>query len=67
MKLVANKNALVDPNDVPLSTLIEKNNDAVDVNFVSRNNFNNTSYRGNFNPRLYPGNSFNTYGKLLWK
>jgi hypothetical protein len=60
--LVASKNAHIDPNDVPLSTLIEQNNDAIDVNFVSRNNFNNNAYRGNFNPRPFPGNSSNNYG-----
>ena len=62
MKLVANKNAPIDLNDAPLSTLIEQNSDAIDVNFVSRNNFNNNAYRGNFNPRPFPGNSFNNYG-----
>jgi hypothetical protein len=62
MKLVASKNSHVDPNDVPLSTLIEQNNDAIDVTFVSRNNFNNTAYRGYFNPRPFPGNSSNNYG-----
>ena len=62
MKLVANKSAPIDLNDVPLSTLIEKNGDPVDVNFVSRNNFNNNAYRGNFNPRPFPGNSSNNYG-----
>ena len=36
MKLVGSKNSPIDPNDVPLSTLIEQNNDPVDVNFVSR-------------------------------
>ena len=35
MKLVASKNAPIDLNDVPLSTLIEQSNDHVDVNFVS--------------------------------
>jgi hypothetical protein len=39
MKLVASKNTHVDPNDLPFSTLIEQNNDPIDVNFVSRNNF----------------------------
>ena len=43
MKLVANKSAPNDFNDVPLSTLIEKNSDLIDVNFVSRNNFNNNA------------------------
>ena len=47
---------------MPLSTLIEQNNDPVDVNFVSRNNFNNNAYRGNFNARPFPGNSSNNYG-----
>jgi hypothetical protein len=62
VKMLASKNAHVDPNDVPLSTLIEQNNDAVDVNFVSRNNFNKNAYRGNFHPRSFPGNSSNNYG-----
>ena len=62
MKLVASKNATIDPNDVPLSTLIEQNNDPVYVNFVSRNNYNNNAYRGNFNARPFPGNSSNNYG-----
>ena len=53
MKLVANKRSPIDFNDVPLSTLIEKNSDPIDVNFVSRNNFNNNAYRGNFNPRPF--------------
>ena len=54
MKLVASKNAPFDLNDVPLSTLIEKNNDPVDLNFVSRNNFNINAYGGNFNHRSWP-------------
>ena len=32
------------------------------MNFVSRNNFNNNAYRGNFNPRPFLGNSSNNYG-----
>jgi peptidoglycan hydrolase CwlO-like protein len=62
MKLVASKNAPIDLNDVPLSTLIEQNSDLVDVNLVSQNNFNNNAYRGNFNPRPFPRNSSNNYG-----
>ena len=62
MKLVANKSDPIDFNDVPLSTLIEQNSDAIDVNFISRNNFNNNAYRGNFNPRPFPSNSYNNYG-----
>ena len=57
MKLVASKSAPIDFNDMPLSTLIEQNSDAIDVNFISRNNFNNNAYRGNFNPRPFPSNS----------
>ena len=62
MNFVANKKSLIDLNDVPLSTLIEQNSDATDVNFISRNNFNNNAYRGNFNPRPFPSNSSNNYG-----
>ena len=35
MKLVAIKSAPIDFNDMPLSTLIEQNSYAVDVNFIS--------------------------------
>ena len=48
MKLFANKSAPTNPNDMPLSTLIENNNESMDVNFVGRNNFGNNAYRGNF-------------------
>ena len=62
MKVLASKSDPIDLNYVPLSTLIEKNSDPVDVNFVSWNNFINNAYRGNFNPRPFPGNSSNKYG-----
>ena len=62
MKLVTIKSAPIDFNDIPLSTLIEQNSDAIDVNFISRNNYNNNAYRGNFNPRPFPCNSSNNYG-----
>ena len=58
MKLFANKSV----SSVPLSTLIENNNESMDVNFVGRNNFGNNAYRGNFNPRPFPSNSSNNYG-----
>ena len=51
-----------DPNDIPLSTFIENNNESMDVNFVGRNNFGNNVYRGNFNSRPFPSNSSNNYG-----
>ena len=62
MKLYATKSAPLDTNDMPLSTLIENNNESMDVNFVGRNNFGNNAYRGSFNPRPYPSNPSNNYG-----
>ena len=53
MKLFATKSAPIEPNDMPLSTLIENNNESMDVNYVGRNNFGNNAYRGNFNPRRF--------------
>ena len=55
------KQVLVDPHDVPLNSLVAQ--EQVDVNFISRNNFNNTAYRTNFgnnNPRPFLSN--NSYG-----
>ena len=62
MKLIASKSAPIYPNYMPLSTMIENNNESMDVNFVGRNNFGNNAYRGNFNPRSFPSNSSNNYG-----
>ena len=62
MKLFANKSVSSYPNDIPLSTFIENNNESMDVNFVRRNNFGNNTYRGNFNSRSFPSNSSNNYG-----
>ena len=62
MKLFASKSAPIDPNDMPLSTLIENNNESMDVNFVGRNNFGNNAYRVNFNSMPFPSNSSNNYG-----
>src|ERR1041385_3453783 len=58
------KQSPIDPQDVPLNSLIAQ--DQVDVNFISRNNFNNNAYRSNFgsNPRPFPSNNYgntNTY------
>jgi len=64
MKLFANKSVSSDPNDVPLSTLIENNNESMDVNFVGRNNFGNNTYRGNFNPMPYPSNYYGNYNNM---
>ena len=57
------KQVPVDPHDVPLNFLVAQEKEQIDVNFISRNNFNNTAYRSNFgnkNPRLFPSN--NSYG-----
>src|SRR3954469_24520817 len=53
------KQAPIDPQDVPLNSLVAQ--EQVDVNFVSRNNFNNNAYRSNFgsnNPRPFPSNNY---------
>src|SRR4051812_22484262 len=59
------KQPSIDPQDVPLNSLVAQKQ--VDVNFISRNNFNNNAYRSNFgnnNPRPFPSNNYgnnNTY------
>src|ERR1043165_1948935 len=59
------KQPSIDPQDVPLNSLVSQ--EQVDVNFISRNNFNNNAYRGNFgsnNPRPFPSKNYgnnNTY------
>src|ERR1044071_58507 len=53
------KQPSIDPHDVPLNSLVAQ--EQVDVNFVSRNNFNNNAYRSNFgsnNPRPFPSNNY---------
>ena len=59
MRLFAIKSSYIDPNDMPLSTLIDNNKESMDVNFVGRNNFGNNAYRGNFNSRPFPSNYSN--------
>ena len=39
IKLFSTKSATIDPNDMPLSTLIDNNNESMDVNFVGRSTF----------------------------
>src|SRR4051812_39105375 len=59
------KQAPIDPQYVPLNSLVAQ--EQVDVNFISRNNFNNNAYRSNFgsnNLRPFPSNNYgnnNTY------
>ena len=59
VKLVASRSATIDLNDI---SSLSENSDAIYVNFISRNNFNNNAYRGNFNPRPFPSNSSNNCG-----
>ena len=64
MSMLANGKGQVDPNNVPLASLVAQEEN-VDVNFIKSNNFNNNAYRNNFgsnNYRPYPSNSGNTYG-----
>src|ERR1043165_844718 len=58
------KQAPIDPRDLPLNSLVAQEH--VDLNFISRNNFNNNAYRSNFgrNPTPFPSNNYgnnNTY------
>ena len=64
MSMLANGQTHVDPNNVPLASLVAQD-EHVDVNFIKNNNFNNNAYRNNFgnsNYRPYPSNSGNGYG-----
>jgi hypothetical protein len=64
MAMLANDRALVDPNNVPLASLVAQE-EHVDVNFIRNNNFNNNAYRNNFasnNYRPYPSTNGNGYG-----
>ncbi|KAK1645996.1 hypothetical protein QYE76_063801 [Lolium multiflorum] len=53
----------VDPNNVPLASLVAQEEN-VDVNFIKSNNFNNNAYRNNYgnNYRPYPSANGNGYG-----
>src|SRR4051812_15325181 len=58
--------APIDPHDVPLNSLAAK--EQVDVNFISRNNFNNNAYRSNFgsnNPRPFHPTTMGTTTLIL--
>src|SRR3954465_1628054 len=64
MSMFVNGKAQVDPNNVPLASLVSQEEN-VDVNFIKSNNFNNNAYRNNFgsnNYRPYPSNNSNSYG-----
>ena len=64
MSMLVNGKAHVDPNNIPLASLVAQE-EHVDVNFIKNNNFNNNAYRNNFgsnNYRPYPSNNGNGYG-----
>src|SRR4051812_2672612 len=64
MSMLVNGNGQVDPNNVPLASLVAQEEN-VDVNFIKSNNFNSNAYRNNFgsnNYRPYPSNNSNAYG-----
>ena len=64
MSMLVNGKAHVDPNNIPLASLVAQE-EHVDVNFIKSNNFNNNAYRNNFgsnNYRPYPSNNGNSYG-----
>src|SRR4051812_42774322 len=65
MAMLVNGKAPLDPNCVPLASLVAQE-EQVDVNFIRNNNFNNNAYRNNFgsnnNYRPYPPNNGNSYG-----
>jgi hypothetical protein len=64
MAMLANDRAHVDPNNVPLASLVTQE-EHVEVNFIRNNNLNNSACRNNFarnNYRPYPSSNGNGYG-----
>src|SRR3954463_5612704 len=64
MSMLVNGKAQVNPNNVPLASLVAQEEN-VDVDFIKSNNFNINAYRNNFgsnNYRPYPSNNSNAYG-----
>jgi hypothetical protein len=62
--MLANDRAHVDPNNVPLASLVAQE-EHVDVNFIRNNNLNDSAYRNNFASNsysLYPSTNGNGYG-----
>src|SRR3954470_7154295 len=47
MAMLVNGKAPLDPNNIPLASLVAQE-EQVDVNFIRNNNFNNNAYRNNF-------------------
>ena len=64
MSMLVNGKSFVDPNNVPLASLVAQE-EHVGVNFIKNNNFNNNAYRNNFgnnNYKPYPPNNNYGYG-----
>jgi hypothetical protein len=64
MAMLVNDRAHVDPNNVPLASLVAQE-EHVNVNFIRNNNFSNSAYRNNIgsnNYRPYPSTNGNGYG-----
>jgi hypothetical protein len=64
MAMLINDRGCVDPNNVPLASLVAQE-EHVDVNLIRNNNFSNSAYRNNFgcnNYRMYPSTNGNDYG-----
>jgi hypothetical protein len=64
MSMLVNGKTYIDPNNVPLASMVAQE-DHVYVNFIKNNNFNNNAYRNNFgsnNYWPYPSNNCNGYG-----
>src|SRR4051812_10820815 len=70
MVVLVNVKVPLDPNNVPLASLVAQE-EQVDVNFIRNNNFNSNVYGNNFgsnnNYRAYPPNNGNTYGNSFKK
>ena len=43
--MISNGQGVVDPNNIPLASLVAHDDNNVDVNFIKNNNFNNNAYR----------------------
>jgi hypothetical protein len=64
MSMLVNGKAHIDPNNVPLASLVAQE-EHVDVNFIRNNNFSNSAYRNNVgsnNYRSYHSTNSNSYG-----
>ncbi|KAK1611542.1 hypothetical protein QYE76_035215 [Lolium multiflorum] len=66
MSMLVNDRTNIDPNNVPLASLVAQE-EHVDVNFIKNNNFNNNAYRNNSsnNYRPYPYNNGNGYANAI--